>query len=375
MKRTLAVLLLLLIVGSTIAANDQADGTDEILAIVNGKPITYQQIVGSSDMQGEINATRATQRVSPEVSDQEIEQQIVFQRLQTYVLQRLLDTEADRVQLKISDAQMRAIINRQKKNRGLRDDDIKGWATYLKEKFNLTPGEYLEKTRNEIRRNEILNYMSGLYGPLPPSFPLEIYFSLSVTPRDVRKDFDLTADTWRVARDIDYRHFRFLYPPDGVSYEAKNKLYAAINSGDTSVRERVKKGESLEAASEGLKILVDNLGLSGTRLELGERATAKDDRDLDPTTYQLVLSVSSNGGVSELGYAEDTDDEGQKLDGFQFIQLFSRVDGDRRNFESPKVQEGIRIKIQNQRLSQNQAKVEQALLKRAAIVPEKLFQR
>jgi len=110
-------------------------------------------------------------------------------------------------------------------------------------------------------------------------------------------------------------------------------------------------------------------------VELGERSTAKDDSDLDPTTYQMVLSVSSNGGISELGYAEDTDDEGQKLEGFQFVQLFSREDGDRRNFESPKVQEGIRAKIERDRLAQNQAKVQQALLKRAAIVPEKLFPR
>ncbi|MCA8915329.1 MAG: SurA N-terminal domain-containing protein [Planctomycetes bacterium] len=374
MKRILAAVLLLLFICPLVVADERSDGSNEILAVVNGKAITYQQIVGDLDMQAEINATRTIQRVPAEIADEEIEDQLVFQRLRSYILQRLLDAEAERVQLKISDSQMRGIINRQKKNLGLRDDDVKSWASFLKEKYNITPGEYLERTRGEIRRNEIMNYMAGLYGPLPAQFPLEIYFSLSVTPRDVREDFEKTADSWRIARKIDYRRFRLLYPPE-ISYEAKGKLYAAVTGGESSVRERMLKGESMEAASDGLRRLVEDLGLIGAQLELSERSTAKDDSDLDPTTYQMVLSVSSNGGISELGYAEDTDDEGQKLEGFQFVQLFSREDGDRRNFESPKVQEGIRAKIERDRLAQNQSKVQQALLKRAAIVPEKLFPR
>ncbi|MCB9894724.1 MAG: SurA N-terminal domain-containing protein [Planctomycetes bacterium] len=374
MKRILAAALLLIVVCPLVVADERSDGADEILAVVNGKAITYQQIVGDLDMQAEINATRTVQRVPADIADSEIEQQLVFQRLRNYILQRLLDAEADRVQLKISDSQMRGIIIRQKKNLGLRDDDVKAWASYLKEKFNLTPGEYLERTRGEIRRNEILNYMAGLYGPLPAQFPLEIYFSLSVTPRDVREEFDRTADSWRIARNIDYRRFRLLYPPE-VARENQAKLYSAVLNGDNSVRERVIKGESMERASDGLKKLIEDLGIPGAQLELGERKTAKDDSDLDPLTYQMVLSVPANGGISELGYAEDTDDEGQKLEGFQFVQLFSREDGDRRNYESPKVQEGIRAAIERERLSQNQAKVERALLKRAAIVPEKLFQR
>ena len=374
MKRILAAVLLLLFICPLVVADERSDGSNEVLAVVNGKAITYQQIVGDLDMQAEINATRTIQRVPAEIADEEIEDQLVFQRLRSYILQRLLDAEAERVQLKISDSQMRGIINRQKKNLGLRDDDVKSWAGYLKEKFNLTPGEYLERTRGEIRRNEILNYMAGLYGPLPAQFPLEIYFSLSVTPRDVREEFDRTADSWRVARNIDYRRFRLLYPPE-VARESQGKLYAAVITGENSVRERMLKGESIEAASDGLKKLIEDLGIPGVRLELGERATAKDDSDLDPLTYQMVLSVPAKGGISELGYAEDTDGEGQKLDGFQFVQLFSREDGDRRNYESPKVQEGIRAAIERQRLAQNRSKVEQALLKRAAIVPEKLFPR
>jgi len=375
MKRLLiAAICLCLLCAVVTAQGDRADGANEILAVVNGKAITYQEIVGDTDLQLEINATRITQRVPPEVSDRELEKQLVFQMLQSYVLKKLLDDEADRIQLKISDAQMRGVITRQKKLIGIGDYDIKAWAGYLKEKYNLTPSEYLNRTRGEIRRNEILNYMAGAYGPLPAQYPLEIYFSLSVTPGEVRKDFERDADRWRIARNIDYRQLRLLYPAES-SIDTKRKLVNAVVEGDTSVHARVEKKESLENASEGLIKLIQDLSLPGVKLEISERTVAKDDSELDPTAYQMVLSVSPKGGVSEVGSVRETDDEGQQYEGVMFVQLFSREDGDRRNFESPKVQQSIRTQLENQRLIQNRAKVEQALMKRAAIVPEKLFAR
>ena len=147
----------------------------------------------------------------------------------------------------------------------------------------------------------------------------------------------------------------------------------AVWQGDNSVRSRVQENESMEKASEGLKKLIEDLGIPGVKLEVTKRKTAKDDSELDATAYQMVLSVAPTGGVSEIGRADETDEDGQQYEGVTFVQLFSRTDGDERNFESPKVQEGIRNRIETQRLSQNQSKVEQALLKRAAIVPEDLF--
>lgn len=375
MKRLLtAASCLCLLCAVVTAQGDRADGANEILAVVNGKAITYQEIVGDTDMQLEINATRAMQRVPPDVSDKEIERQLVFQLLSSYVINKLLDAEADRVQLNITDAQMRNVMTRQKKKLGIGDYDIKSWANYLKEKYNLTPKEYLERTRGEIRRNEILNYMAGAYGPLPAQYPLEIYFSLSVTPAEMREEFERTAENQRIARNIDFRQFRLLYPAE-TSIDTKRKLVNAVAEGDTSVHARVEKNESLESASEGLAKLIQDLSLPGVKLEISERTVAKDDSELDPTAYQMVLSVSARGGVSEVGSVRETDDEGQQYEGVLFVQLFSREDGDRRDFESPKVQEGIRIGLENQRLMLNRAKVEQALLKRAAIVPEKLFAR
>lgn len=376
MRRILSVAVCLCLTCAFLAAEpERPDGKNEILAVVNGEAITYQEVVGDQNLQAEINSARAFRNLPPSVTDGQIERELVYSSLQTFILNKLLDAEADRVQLKITDAQMRAIINAERKSIGLDETDAKAWATYLKEEYALTPAEYREKRRTDIRRNEILNYMSGLYGPLPPQYPLEVYFELSVKPAEVRKEYEATAETWRIAKDIDYREFRLIYPADKLSLEEKRKLVFAAVEGDNSVRSRVLANESLEKASESLKAMIEEMAVPGLRMEMTDRQTAPDDRDLDPTTYQLVLQVPLTGGVSLASGFDDRDENGQRLEGIKFVQVFSRKEGDRRDFESPKVQEAIRIGIQNQRLVQNRAKVEQALMKRAAIVPERNFKR
>jgi len=374
--RLLAALLILLICTALPqqAEPPRVDGANEILAVVNGQAITYQQIVGGVDMQSEINTWRSLRQVPAGMSDIEIERSLVYQRLQSFVIQRLLDAEADRVSLRITDSQMRGILRRERRALNIDEDDSRAWADYLKTRYSLTPTEYRERRRQEIVRSEIMRYMAGAYGPLPPQWPLEIYFALSVTPREVRKAFDAQRDRWRIAMQIDYREFRLLYPQD-INFDARRKLLQAVAEGEHSVHERVIRGESLEAASAGLRRLIEELGVPGVRLEITPRRVATDDRELDPNAYAMVVSLPRSGGVSEIGAVRDTDDAGTQFDGFMFVQLFSREDGTEKAFEDMKVQEGIRDEIFSRRFQENQYKVERELLRRAAIVPERLFQR
>ena len=62
MHRILVVTLLTLMIGVVSHANPKKpDGINEILAVVNGDAITYQEIVGDIDLQAEINAARSLQ--------------------------------------------------------------------------------------------------------------------------------------------------------------------------------------------------------------------------------------------------------------------------------------------------------------------------
>lgn len=375
MRRAIAALFLLAVSTTTLVADGGgSDGYNEILAVVNGKAVTYQQVVGATNMQAQINSWRVIQKIPPSVSDAEIEAALVHQQLEDFVLQKLLDDEAEKVQLRVTDTQLRSVISFEKARSGIADEDTKAWANFCKERFGLTPNEYRDRRRAEIRRNEVLRFMSGQYGALPPQYPLEVYFGLSVSPLDLRREFDATRDQWRIARDIDYRVLKLLYPQD-ISIEAKKKLYEATGEGDSSVHARVLKGESLEAASEGLRKLISDLGLPGVSLQLSERTTAKDDTTLDANTYQMAISVPARGGVSDISAARETDEQGATYEGFTFVQLFSRVDGDRRNFSDPKVQEALADKIYSRLAQANAVKVQAELLRRAAIVPEHLFDR
>lgn len=350
------------------------DGANEVLAIVEGKPITYQQVIAERDMLAEINAIRQTRRVPEEVPDSTLEKQIVHQALQSYILQLLLDGEADKLQINISDTMMRGIMARERRESGIKEEDDQGWARYCKSRYGKTPADYREARRVALRRSESLYYLSGARGPLPAEIPVTAYFSLSVTPKDLRREFDASKVDWRIARKIDFRQFKLFYPQE-TTLQARNKLLQAIQDPTVGVYARMQKGESMEAATDGLKKLLEDEKFPGVRFELSERRTAKNDDELDATTYGLVLSVPRTGGLSKLAAMNQEEDDGTKLEVVTFAQVFSREEGDQRDFEDPKVQESIRNELFQRRFQENRVKVEQALLKRAAIVPEKLIAR
>ncbi|MBE7491210.1 MAG: SurA N-terminal domain-containing protein [Planctomycetes bacterium] len=351
-----------------------ADGANEVLAIVDGKPVTFFQVTAGRDLQAEINALRQTRGGMPDQTDSMLEKQIVHQSLPAFILQLLLDAEADKLQLKITDGMMRALLARERKDAGIKPEDDQGWARFCKSRYGLTPAEYRERKRVDLRRAEALYYLAGARGALPAEIPVSTYFSLAVTPRDVRREFDATRGDWRVARNIDFRQFRLYYPQE-TTIQGRNKLLNALQDPATGVYARAQKGESLEAATDGLRKLLADERLPGVRVEITERKTAKDDSELDANTYGLVLSVPRTGGLSKLSAVTSTEEDGTVLEVVTFVQVFSREDGDLRNFEDPKVQESIRNRLFQRRFQENRVKVEQALMKRAAIVPEKLIAR
>lgn len=377
MKRALLCLIVVMLAASTPLAQEPAiDGFNEVLAIVNGHVITYQEIVGEGELQAEVNARRTMYGIGPNVPDREIERQIVYERLPAFVLQRLLDAEAARIQLRIPDSYMRFVLSRERRALGMGDEETRAWAVYLRERFNFTPSEYRERRRQEITRNEILRYMAGVNGAFPPQFPLDIYFSLSVTPSEVRREFDRVRERYVIPLDIEFREFRLIMPQD-TDLVARSKLVeaAAEPRVETSVYARVLRGESLEGASDGLRRMIEAEDIPGVSLTLGERRFEPDDSNLDTTVTEQILSVPTTGGFSEPATFYETGEDGTEYIGIVFVQVFSRKDGSLRAFEDPKVQQGIRDRIFNRRFQDNQQKVERELMKRAAIVPELQFRR
>ncbi|KAA0213116.1 hypothetical protein EDM80_08605 [bacterium] len=375
MKRLALALMLLCALPLCVQANPRgsSDGYNEILAIVDGEPITYQDVLGGrNDLSAEVRTQREVRRIPISVTDKEIERGIVYGQLDTFIVNRLLLSEARKINFEsnVKDSDVRTVIQNERRLLGIADGDEVRWANYLQEKFSLTPSEYRERRRRDMIQNQMVFVMAGGQGALPTEFPLSVYFPLNVSPRDIRAAFDADREKYKVARKVDYRLLKLSFLAN-TSLGDRRKLGAAFGE----CQARAKRGESLESASSGLRLLVEQMGLPGLKLEVSERRRAETDKDLDPSVYQMVLSLPRAGGVSEYGTAPYTDEKGVSFDSYLFIQLFSKEEGDARQFSDPKVQAEIREAVYNRRLQENIGRVQQALLKRAVIIPERLIAR
>lgn len=351
-------------------ARQKPDGVNEVLVTVNGVPITYQQIVGERDMQAEINAVRQTSGVEQRVPDSTIEGLIVHKALRDYVIQQLLDSQADKLQLKITDSTMRWVISRERKAARIAENDDQAWATFIKARYGLTPSQYRERRRRDIRRSETMAALVGARGPLQLEIPIDAYFSLAVTPRDVRRAFDKDSEKWRVSRRIDFEQFALRYPQE-TPYDIAGKLWEAVQG----VYGRVMRDESLGAASDSLRKLLEQEKYPGVEIRLSPRRVAKDNTELDPDTYRMVIQPPVTGGVTAPTALTEEDEDGGKYNVLTFLRVYSREDGDLRNFEDVQVQEAIRNGEFQRRYEENKGKVEQALLRDAAIVPATMIAR
>ncbi|MDC1142828.1 SurA N-terminal domain-containing protein [Planctomycetota bacterium] len=375
-KRLISALLVLLALPVVGVTDDNAriDGIDDILAIVNGKAITREEVLSGVNIEQEINTTRIVLRLGPEISDETIKKNLVYNRLDSIIIDHLLDEEADKLQIKVTDMQLRPMLHSEMKSLGMKTTDTRAWAAYLKQQYNQTPTEYKNRRKISMRRQTVLDYMAGQYGALPPDFPLEIYFSLSVTPKDIRKAYDEDPEKVRIARNIQYQRFRLLFPSSITSISDRQKLINAIQQPETGVYARVKKGESMKAASDGLEALIKELNIPGVKLDIGEETTAKDDTELDSTTYGMVLDTPEQGGLSSLGSIRETGKDGTVFEGIQFVKVIKWEAGETKNFEDPKVQKEFRDRLYNQKLVNNRDKVRRELIRRAAVIPEALLE-
>lgn len=367
-----AILVLTLVLG-TLAAQQAPkinDGKNEILAVVDGEPITYQQVVGRVDLAAEIRTVREVRNVPESVTDADIERELVYSQLEVFIVRRLLTAEAERIHYVLPESEVRSVIARERQLSGIAEGDELAWAGYLQLKYGLTPSEYRERKREEVRQNQVLYLMAGWQGPLPTSYPISVSLALSVTPKEIRAAFDKERERYKFATKIDHQVVKLVFPRN-TTLDDRKKLVTVLNEAHA----RAKRGESLEAALAGLQALISKMPVPGLKLIVSPRETAADDTKLGTMVYKMVLSVPKEGGVSEIGAVVEADEAGTDFDGYQFVKLYSKIEGSARRFDDPKVQAAITEGLRNKKLEENMAKVQAILLKRAIIVPERLIAR
>ena len=374
MTRFLAAITLTLLLPLAALAEGEklCDGSNEIVAVVDGTPITYQDVIGKLDLAIEVRTMRQVRRIPDNVTDQEIERAIVYSQIEVFIINRLLLNEARKVRVdaNIRESDVRALIKQERSQKGIADGDEIAWASYLQEKYSITPSEYRDRKRTEVIQQQMVYVMAGGQGTVPTEYPLSVYFPLNVSPKDLRKAFNEERKVNKNATQIDYRSFKVIFPVS-AGWGDKKKLYESL----VDAQSRARAGESLESAAAGLKILEKQMGLIGLKVVVGERKIAKSQTDLEDTAYQLVLSLPERGGISDIAGIAPFDENDVKFEGYELIQLFSKREGDAITFDDPQWQSTKLAELQRAKLDENIGKVQRALLKRAVIVPSRLIAR
>ncbi|CAG0975406.1 MAG: SurA N-terminal domain-containing protein [Planctomycetes bacterium] len=374
MTRFLAAMMLTLLLPLAALADGErlSDGSNEIVAVVDGTPITYQDVIGKLDLAIEVRTMRQVRRIPDNVTDQEIERAIVYSQIEVFIINRLLLNEARKVRVdaNIRESDVRALIKQERSQKGIADGDEIAWANYLQEKYSITPSEYRDRKRTEVIQQQMIYVMAGGQGNVPTEYPLSVYFPLNISPKDLRKAFNEERKVNKNATQIDYRSLKVIIAATTTLGDRK-KLYEAL----VDAQSRARAGESLESAAAGLKILEKQMGLIGLKVVVGERKIAKSQADLDDTAYQLVLSLPERGGISDIAGIAPFDENDVKFEGYELIQLFSKREGDAITFDDPQWQSTKLAELQRAKLDENIGKVQRALLKRAVIVPSRLIAR
>lgn len=374
MKRITAALMLMLLLPLAALAEGEklCDGSNEIVAVVDGTPITYQDVIGKLDLAIEVRTMRQVRRIPENVTDQEIERAIVYSQIEIFIVNRLLLNEARKVRVdaNIRESDVRALIKQERTQRGIAEGDEIAWVSYLQEKYSLTPSEYRERKRTEVIQQQMIYVMAGGQGTVPTEYPLSVFFPLNISPKDLRKAFNEDRQFNKNATQIDYRTLKVIIPAS-TGIGDRRKLYEALQDAQA----RARAGESLDSAAAGLKILEKQMGLIGLKVVVGDRAIAKTQADLDDTAYQLVLSLPATGGISEIAGISPFDENEVKYEGYEIVQLFSKREGDAISFDDPQWQATKLAELQRSKMDENIGKVQRALLKRAVIVPSRLIAR
>ena len=116
---------------------------DRIIAVVNGEIITYQELI------------QTVRAFSGETPDQEILDRIANDVLDGMIDDIILRQEAERLEVKVSDAEIENEIQQFKARRKMDDEDF----TRSLRLQGLTPEQFKERSRQEIIRQQILAYM------------------------------------------------------------------------------------------------------------------------------------------------------------------------------------------------------------------------
>jgi hypothetical protein len=331
------------------------DGSNPVLAVVDGKPITFESV--RSELTDFDTRVQTEQTLSGDLSRQQAEDLVVYRAVRQRAGEIIIQREADTAGFKVSDSVVEANVSFERERAGIDRDDLSKWAEYTQQNYGKSPLQYRKYVRDGLARSQILKVMAGQYGPIR-GYKLPVFYELSVSPQELRDEYERDRERWRVLLNIDYSLFSVQI--------ASNTAASARNSVENALTEAKKRlaNESEDAVTEYLKQELARVPGLIADVVVKKHVTAADDSKLDSygeNVRKLIPAQCSEGVLPGT--------EGEKSV-LYFVRLNSREIGpDKRVFTDVAVQEGLRQRISRRKLGENLQRVQDALIERAIIVP------
>lgn len=339
-----------------------SDGKNEVLALVDGVPITVESI--KSEL-GENLDTAVTTEMTLDVSvggrltRERAEARVIMRAVRQTASSAILRKTAEEFGFRVSDAMVDARLDSLKEARGIARDDLKAWAEYTIETFGQTPLKFRQTARLQMMEFQSLQIMAGDYGPIR-GLTLPVFFPLEVAPSELKEEYERTKDQWRILTDVDYTLIAVGLPPTtGISSRT------LVDSTLRSARERLKE-ESIEAVEAFVRTEVQRVADTTPEVRTFASVKVANDRDLD----------GFGGNVRGMRPGEVKGVLPQRADDLEWrfiIRLNSATVGVSREFSDVVVQRRLDSDIRQRKSYANQQRVREALLQRAVIVPQSVM--
>lgn len=232
---------------------------NRVVAVVNGQVITLYDLNRKLDNERLIS-NKASQLSLEE--DQELKREI----LKSMINEILLEQEADRLQIKVSDVEVENRIKQLQERQGLSDQKFRKIIA----NYDMSFDEYREKIRDEIKKNRLIQSM--------------VKQKVLVTDEDIREYYQNQRGKFHQSKKV---NLSLIFMKD------KNKLQSVqrkIEQGDLSFKQAARKFSQGPGSEQG-----GELGLMSWK-DLNHK-WKKELKTLQPGQMTEIFSIQNGYGI------------------------------------------------------------------------------
>lgn len=343
------------------------DGNNEILAIVDGKPITTESIRAElegtieTDIQTEMTLESARTGGRIQMTREQAEAIVIYRKVREKAASMIIRRIAEESKLTVSDTQLDSEIDRMKARAGISKDDLEAWADYTLRNTGKTPLKFRASLKGDFMEYQALELMAGMYGQIR-GLELPVFIPREVSPSELLSEYQSTKDRWKVLSGIDYSLLAI-----GISNTASITTRQIADAALTEAARRL-KNEPIAAVEAYLRAETERITDDTPQLDVLPSVQVGNDSELDD--FGSWVRGLNPGDISlPLQHTKN------EISWRFIVRLNSVTVGESRKFDDPVVQGQLKEELLQSKGMANKRRVRDALLERANVLPASLVGR